>query len=39
MSDRVNDKEQFVDSILAIYGALLSDEIEDEGKVPEHRKQ
>lgn len=26
MSDRVNDKEQFVDSILAIYGALLSDE-------------
>lgn len=32
MSDRVNDKEQFVDSILAIYGALLSDEIEDEGE-------
>ncbi len=26
MSDRVNDKEQFIDSILAIYGALLSDE-------------
>lgn len=26
MSDRVNDKEQFIDSILAIYGAMLSDE-------------
>lgn len=26
MSDRVNDKEQFIDSILAIYGTLLSDE-------------
>lgn len=29
MSDRVTDKEQFIDSILAIYGTLLSDE-EDE---------
>ncbi len=26
MSDRVNDKEQFVDSILAIYGAILGDD-------------
>ena len=26
MSDRVTDKEQFIDSILALYGALLSDE-------------
>lgn len=30
MSDRVTDKEQFIDSILAIYGTLLSDE-DDEG--------
>lgn len=26
MSDRVNDKEQFIDSILAIYGTLLADD-------------
>lgn len=26
MSDRVTDKEQFIDAILAIYGAILSDE-------------
>ena len=26
MSDRVQDKEQFIDAILAIYGTLLSDE-------------
>ena len=26
MSDRVTDKEQFVDAILAVYGTLLSDE-------------
>lgn len=34
MSDRVNDKEQFIDSILALYGTILSDddyEIDDEG--------
>ena len=30
MSDRVTDKEQFIDAILAIYGALLSDEDADE---------
>ena len=34
MSDRVNDKEQFIDSILAIYGTILSDEdyeVDEEG--------
>ncbi len=32
MSDRVTDKEQFIDSILAIYGTILSDEdMETEG--------
>lgn len=31
MSDRITDKEQFIDAILAVYGALLSDEdAEDE---------
>lgn len=30
MSDRITDKEQFIDSILALYGALLSDG--DEGE-------
>lgn len=30
MSDRVTDKEQFIDAILAIYGTLLSDEDSDE---------
>lgn len=30
MSDRVTDKEQFIDSILALYGALLSDEDSEE---------
>lgn len=30
MSDRVTDKEQFIDSILALYGALLSDEDAEE---------
>lgn len=29
MSDRVDDKEQFIDSILAIYGTLLSDDNEE----------
>lgn len=29
MSDRITDKEQFIDSILAIYGTLLSDESEN----------
>ena len=31
MSDRVTDKEQFIDAILAIYGTLIADdEVEDE---------
>lgn len=30
MSDRITDKEQFIDSILAIYGTLLSDEDDEE---------
>ena len=30
MSDRITDKEQFIDAILAIYGTLLSDEDADE---------
>lgn len=29
MSDRITDKEQFIDAILAIYGTLLSDEDEE----------
>ena len=32
MSDRVTDKEQFIDAILAIYGTLLSDEEEEENE-------
>lgn len=31
MSDRVTDKEQFIDAILALYGTLLSDEDDEEG--------
>lgn len=30
MSDRVTDKEQFIDAILVLYGTLLSDDDEDE---------
>lgn len=30
MSDRVTDKEQFIDAILAIYGTLLSDEFDED---------
>lgn len=29
MSDRVNDKEQFIDAILVIYGAILGDDTEE----------
>lgn len=35
MSDRVTDKEQFVDAILALYGTLLADE-DDEDAVQDH---
>ena len=31
MSDRITDKEQFIDSILALYGTLLSDEDDKPG--------
>lgn len=34
MSDRVTDKEQFIDSILALYGTLLGDEMEDGSEDP-----
>lgn len=32
MSDRITDKEQFIDAILALYGALLGDESEEDGE-------
>lgn len=32
MSDRITDKEQFIDAILAIYGTLLSDEDEPDAE-------
>lgn len=38
MSDRVTDKEQFIDAILAIYGTLLSDEEDEEGDGAESQK-
>ena len=37
MSDRVTDKEQFIDAILAIYGTLLADD-ETEGEDGEKNK-
>lgn len=36
MSDRINDKEQFIDAVLVLYGALLGD---DEEEVSEAQKQ
>lgn len=39
MSDRVTDKEQFIDAILAIYGTLLADEdYEEEGDREGYRR-
>lgn len=32
MADRVNDKEQFIDAILVLYGTYLSDDDDDDGK-------
>ena len=29
MSDRVNDKEQFIDALLVLYGALLGDDVDE----------
>lgn len=34
MSDRVNDKEQFIDAILAVYGTLLGDGDSENGDSP-----
>lgn len=36
MSDRINDKEQFIDAVLVLYGALMGD---DEEEVSEAQKQ
>ena len=36
MSDRINDKEQFIDAVLVLYGALLGD---DEEEATEAQKQ
>lgn len=36
MSDRINDKEQFIDAVLVLYGALLGD---DEEEVSEAQRQ
>lgn len=37
-SDRVNDKEQFLDSLLVIYGAMLGDDDDDVEKAKERIK-
>ena len=37
MSDRVNDKEQFIDSILAIYGVLLADPDAEDPDAPDSK--
>lgn len=39
MSDRVNDKEQFIDAILVIYGALLGDNKEESQKAHKELKK
>jgi len=39
MSDRVNDKEQFIDAILVIYGTLLGDTEEETGEAMEHLRE
>lgn len=36
MSDRINDKEQFIDAVLVLYGAMMGD---DEEEVSEAQKQ
>lgn len=38
MSDRVNDKEQFLNALLILYGARLADEVEDAEGVSEVSK-
>lgn len=39
MSDRVNDKEQFVDNILVLYGAILGDNAEETAEAQKQLKQ
>lgn len=39
MSDRVNDKEQFIDAILVIYGALLGDDEEETKKAAKELRE
>lgn len=39
MSDRVDDKDQFIDSILALYGAILGDTTEETKEALETLKQ
>lgn len=39
MSDRVNDKDQFIDSILALYGAILGDTTEETKEALETLRQ
>ena len=39
MSDRVNDKDQFIDSILALYGAILGDTTEETKEALQTLKQ
>lgn len=39
MADRVNDKEQFIDAILVIYGAILGDDEQESAKARERLKK
>lgn len=39
MSDRITDKEQFIDAILVLYGTLLSDDDEEDSSLAKAQKQ
>lgn len=39
MADRINDKEQFIDSILVLYGAVLGDDDEETEKAQKQLKR
>ena len=39
MSDRITDKENFIDAILALYGTMLADPDEDDQKLDEAQKR
>lgn len=39
MSDRVTDKEQFIDAILALYGSMLADEAQSEDAMKQLKKE